>query len=110
MNQKVKRLEAKIKVLEREARYHEEQSKRWEKLSTHLLAEREESGTSQKLRRRGDTYKKAYLDEKAELHRREQFTTYCVTCLEMLEKTHKDLGLEGIIRVLKMSLPYDEAE
>lgn len=108
-NQRIKRLEAKIKALDREARYHEEQSKRWEKLSTHLLAEREgESGPSQKLRRRGDTYKKAYLDEKAESRRRSHFTQYCLTCLEMLQKDDKDLPLEGIIRVLRMSMPPPE--
>lgn len=106
-NQKIKRLEAKIKVLEREARYHEEMSKRWEKLSSHLLHEREgEDGYVHKLKRRGDTYKKAYLEEKEEARRMVEATKYGVVCLEKcVEKNPDDVILHGTLKVLQMSLP-----
>ncbi|EKD04750.1 hypothetical protein A1Q2_00980 [Trichosporon asahii var. asahii CBS 8904] len=110
-NQKIKRLEAKIKVLEREARYHEEMSKRWEKLSSHLLHEREgEDGYVHKLKRRGDTYKKAYLEEKEESRRMVEATKYGIICVKKALEKNPDHILRGTLKVLEMSLPYDEAE
>lgn len=108
-NLETRRLKARIKTLERNSLYHEEQSRRWERFGHRMVEIREsEREHAQELQRRGDQYKAAYLEESETLRRCTYATKGALALLELLQD-RPSLGflVSLSIKTLRESMPED---
>lgn len=116
-NMKVKWLEAKMRTLEMDARFHEMSSKRWKLFCERLMEERIElekrqidSGLIEKLQRRGDRYKEAYVKKKEQASHSAVLTRFGLENLQCLHRAIPGLPLKPIVKLFKLALVYDEDE